>query len=99
MIREGDFNLQGRLFSRVCVTAALGAASLVAGSASASGSTLPIPPATAFGMRVVVLHNRVRSAAGVAPIVWDRGLAAAAEGYAAELARTGRWGHSAKATR
>jgi hypothetical protein len=28
--------------------------------------------------------------------MWDRGLAAAADAYAAELARTGRWGHSAQ---
>ena len=47
-----------------------------------------------FGMRVIALHNQVRWAAGVRPMQWDRGLAAAAEAYAARLASTGRWGHS-----
>ncbi|HJU77618.1 MAG TPA: CAP domain-containing protein [Sphingomicrobium sp.] len=69
-------------------------------AAAASGaSTLVIPPATMFGMRVVAIHNHARASAGVGPIVWDRQLAAAAEAYAAELARTGRWGHSAISSR
>lgn len=45
------------------------------------------------------LHNRERAAFRVAPLAWDFGLAAAADVYASELARTGRWGHSPKATR
>lgn len=67
--------------------------------AVAGGSTLSIPPATAMGMRIVSLHNQLRSTAGVRPVMWDRGLAAAADAYAAELARTGRWGHSPQASR
>ena len=68
-------------------------------AAPVAGSTLTIPPATAVGMRIVSLHNQLRYAAGVQPIIWDRGLAAAADAYAAQLARTGRWGHSPQASR
>jgi hypothetical protein len=71
----------------------------VAAPAAAGGSTLIIPQATAMGMRIVSLHNQLRSVAGVQPVIWDRQLAAAADLYAAELARTGRWGHSAAASR
>jgi hypothetical protein len=76
---------------------------LVAGAiglpATAATSTLTIPPATAVGMRIVILHNQARSAAGVRPVYWDASLAAAADIWAAQLARTGRWGHSPAAVR
>ncbi|HKX91788.1 MAG TPA: CAP domain-containing protein [Sphingomicrobium sp.] len=78
---------------------------LVAGLAAATSQSTPaqpiltIPPATAWAMRVTDLHNRVRAAAGVPPIHWDAGLAAAADKYAAQLARTGRWGHSPQEAR
>jgi len=62
-------------------------------------STLTIPSATAVGMRIVIIHNQARSAAGVAPVYWDASLAAAADSWATELARTGRWGHSPAAMR
>lgn len=84
-------------FVSVCL-AAVGTSMLVPAPAAAA-STLTIPPATAFGMRVIALHNQVRAAAGSPQIVWDGALAAAADGYAAQLARTGRWGHSAPGTR
>jgi hypothetical protein len=45
------------------------------------------------------LHNRERAAFRVAPLAWDLGLAAAADRYAEELARTGRWGHSPRGSR
>ena len=61
---------------------------------AAAPSTLTIPSATAVAMRIVVFHNQLRAAAGVPPIYWDSALAAAADSYAAELARTGRWRHS-----
>lgn len=70
-----------------------------AASGASAASTLTIPPATAVGMRIVIIHNQARSAAGVAPIYWDASLAAAADAWAAELARTGRWGHSPAPTR
>ena len=75
-----------------------GAAAAVA-ACSAGASTLTIPRETAAAMRIVLLHNQIRSAAGVGPVYWDSSLAAAADRYAAELARTGRWGHSPLAAR
>ena len=79
---------------------AVGVAAAMLASAPALGaSTLTIPPASAFAMKVVALHNRTRAGAGVAPLYWDHSLARAADGYAAELARTGRWGHSAPSSR
>ena len=68
-------------------------------SASATASTLTIPPETRAAMRFVQLHNHVRLSAGVRPLFWDAALAGAADRYAAELARTGRWGHSPLAAR
>jgi len=76
-----------------------GAALAANNAALAAASTLIIPPETAVGMRIVAIHNQVRAAAGVRPIYWDASLAAAADRYAAELARTGRWGHSSSASR
>lgn len=75
------------------------AATMLASAPLAARSILTIPPASAFAMKVVALHNRTRAEAGVAPIYWDHSLAQAADGYAAELARTGRWAHSAGSTR
>lgn len=49
--------------------------------------------------QALALHNRERAVWGVPPLAWDLGLAAAADLYASELARTGRWGHSPKASR
>jgi hypothetical protein len=66
---------------------------------AATASTLTIPPATMFGMRVVAIHNQVRGAAGIGPMIWDRSLAAAADAYAQQLAMTGGWGHSAGSSR
>jgi len=52
-----------------------------------------------FGLRIIAMHNEVREAAGVEPIHWDSSLAAAAKAYAQELAKSGRWAHSAMADR
>lgn len=76
----------------------LGAA-LALGAGPVVASTLIIPPATAVAMRIVVLHNQARASAGVRPIYWDSALASAADAYALELARTGRWDHSPSAAR
>ena len=43
-------------------------------------------------------HNRVRSAAGLPPLVWSAALAGRARAYAAELARTGRFEHAVQPT-
>ena len=48
-----------------------------------------------FAARLLVAHNAERRTFGAPPLVWDPGLAAAADAYAAELAATGKWGHSA----
>jgi hypothetical protein len=49
-------------------------------------------PASAGGL--LYAHNAERSAVGAAPLAWDPRLAAAADAYALQLARTRRWGHS-----
>ena len=67
--------------------------------AAAAPSILTIPPATATAMRIVAAHNQVRAAARVQPLYWDAALAASADSYAAELARTGRWQHSSPSRR
>ena len=72
---------------------------LLSAVATAAPSILTIPPETQFAMRVVVLHNQQRAVAGVGPVTWDPALAAAADAYAAQLARTRRWGHSPPAAR
>ncbi|HEX6660773.1 MAG TPA: CAP domain-containing protein [Sphingomicrobium sp.] len=82
------------------ITTLVGLATAAIGlPAAAATSTLTIPPATAVGMRIVIIHNQIRSGAGVGPIYWDASLAASADAWANELARTGRWGHSPAATR
>jgi len=44
--------------------------------------------------QILTIHNVERRAVGLKPMVWDAGLAKAADKYAAELAQTGRWNHS-----
>lgn len=68
-------------------------------TASAGASAMPMFTSASVSDRLLAQHNMVRGQAGVAPMQWDAGLAAAAAGYASELAQTGRWGHSPKATR
>ena len=64
-----------------------------------SATTAPAPAsAQSWEAVALALHNRERAAWQVAPLAWDLGLAGAADQYALELARTGRWGHSPKAT-
>lgn len=79
---------------RVLFTAAVMVAIAPATSAASAGSRLIISPQTAFAMRVVAAHNLLRAAATVPPALWDAQLAASADEYAAELARTGRFAHS-----
>lgn len=57
-------------------------------SAGAGSRTAPI------AAQLVASHNLERREVGAPPIEWDNGLAAAADSYAAELARTDRWGHA-----
>ncbi|URD61525.1 CAP domain-containing protein [Sphingomonas sp. KRR8] len=69
---------------------------LALASAPAAGQSRIIYPLT---MRLLVPQNVERSRWGVGPLQWDQSLAFAADQYAAELARTNRWGHSAKTSR
>lgn len=64
-------------------------------------SLLAAAPAAAqsWEAQALTMHNQERAAFRVAPLAWDFGLAAGADAYASELARTGRWGHSPKSTR
>jgi hypothetical protein len=77
------------------------AAVLAVSSANAAraGSRLIVDRQTAFAMRAVAVHNRLRAAEAVAPSLWDPALASSADTYAAKLARTGRFAHSPRATR
>lgn len=64
-------------------------------------ATSIVTPATAqsWEAEALALHNRERAAFRVAPLAWDLGLARAADLYALEMARTGRWGHSPRSAR
>lgn len=47
-----------------------------------------------FEERLLAAHNRERDALGLAPLRWDPTLAAAARGWADQLARTGAFEHA-----
>lgn len=53
-----------------------------------------IGPRTSFNERVLAAHNRERTAAGVAPMMWNDALAADARAWANRLAQSGRFEHS-----
>ena len=70
---------------------------LVAAVASASQAQPVWPPqhsCDGFAARLLAAHNAERAPFGAPALAWDPSLAAAAEAYAAELAATGKWGHS-----
>jgi uncharacterized protein YkwD len=52
------------------------------------------PSTEHFAERVVAAHNAVRRDAGTPPLVWDRDLAADAQGWAHYLAKSNRFEHS-----
>ena len=68
-----------------------GALLLLLGLASAAEAV----PFAVAGARLLNAHNFERRMAGAAPLRWDPRLVAAADRYAAQLARTGRFAHSA----
>lgn len=77
--------------SRLAIASAL----LAAGSAAlAQPAWPPQHSRDNFAARMLRAHNIERAPLGSAPLAWDAGLAAAADSYAAELAATGKWGHS-----
>lgn len=60
----------------------------------------PLPAAAqSWEATTLQMHNRERARWGVAPMNWDLGLAASADIWARELARTDRWGHSPRSLR
>lgn len=75
--------------------AALASATLSAGAQARTQSRITYP----LSVSVLIAHNQERARWGVHPLKWDAALAASADRYAAELARTGRWGHSPKSWR
>jgi hypothetical protein len=62
---------------------------------------LVVSPAAAqsWEREALAMHNRERAAWRVPPLAWDLGLAASADRWAAELARTNRWVHSPRSWR
>jgi len=79
---------------RACVS---GFVALFAVAVSASaGTAATIYPLSA---QLLQAHNSERRFAGAAPLMWDARLAAAADSYAAHLARTNRFGHSSQGQR
>jgi hypothetical protein len=60
----------------------------------ALGSAAQAAPLTLAGARLLGAHNVERRMAGAGPLRWDPRLVAAADRYAAQLARTGRFAHS-----
>ena len=74
--------------------AALAALAAAATAAPAQPIWPPQHSRDAFATRMLAAHNAERAAFGAPPLAWDPALAAAADAYAAELAATGRWGHS-----
>jgi hypothetical protein len=68
---------------------------LAAGTAAAQPSWPPQQSRDNFAARLLTAHNAERAPYAAPPLAWDASLAAAADSYAAELAATGRFGHSA----
>lgn len=75
---------------------AMGINRAVALAALAACSSAPALPAATptFAAQLLQAHNLERRELGAAPLLWDARLAAAADAYARELARTGHWGHA-----
>ncbi|MEO8548278.1 MAG: CAP domain-containing protein [Sphingomicrobium sp.] len=67
------------------------AAALVASSSSSQSQ----PAQDDFAARLLQAHNSERTSINSSPLAWDPALARAAADYAAELAATDKWGHSA----
>jgi len=83
--------------SRMWLAAAAACSLMIPATAASAAST--VVTTAMLGSRIIALHNQVRWAAGVRPVIWDRALAAAADAYAARLASSGRWGHSPQSQR
>jgi len=83
--------------TRTGIVAALGVVlAMGAAECTAAASRMVAAP---LSWRVLASHNAERARWRVPAMNWDPGLAAAAAVYAAQLAATGRWGHSPRAAR
>ena len=92
--------MQSGRIRRHALSAAVAIAATVSVAAGANTrSRLIIGPQAAFAMRVVAAHNQLRAGVSVHPVTWDAELAASADAYAAELARSGKFAHSHASSR
>jgi len=66
----------------------------VAASAGVAASDAPVRDGPTFRQVMLAGHNAARGGAGLAPLLWDERLAAAAGAHAATMARTGEFAHS-----
>lgn len=73
----------------------MGAMALIASRLDAAQPML----ASGFPARILAAHNAERAALGLPPVVWDNDLGTGAATYAAEMATTGIFEHSDRATR
>jgi hypothetical protein len=90
------------MFSSVSFKGALLSAAVLAAvtpGAAAAASRLIVAPSTAFAMRTVAAHNQLRAGVAAQPAVWDARLAASADAYAAQMARSGRFAHAPAGSR
>ena len=71
---------------------------LAAATPVATGAATPVPvqrvAVAQIADRLTRPQNEERAVVGLPAMAWDPALAQAADAYAAELARTGKWGHS-----
>jgi hypothetical protein len=72
--------------------------SLAAAAACTTASAQPLA-ASQISARILAAHNVERAALGVPPLVWDNDLAIGAAAYAQQMALTGLFAHSDRATR
>lgn len=75
------------------------AASMLPSTAHAQLGFIPPQPLRPLDQRVLDVHNRERTALGVPPLRWNAGLAARAQDYANQLARTGQLAHASRTGR
>ncbi len=71
----------------------------IAWAAAAAESRSRLDPEAELAMRLVGAHNQLRESAAVRPTAWDASLAASAASYAAQLASSDKFTHSAATSR
>lgn len=74
-------------------------AALALASIASPGTSAQPLLASEFPARILAAHNAERAAAGVPPLVWDNSLGTGAATYAQQMAFTGVFQHSDRATR